>query len=42
MKTAYEIWRDLEARYSENNVPKSFQLRSEISHLAQGNMSISS
>lgn len=42
MKTAYDIWRDLEVRYSQSNVPKLFQLRSEISHLTQGNMSIAS
>lgn len=42
MKTPYDIWRDLEVRYSQSNVPKLFQLRSEISHLTQGNMSIAS
>lgn len=36
MKSACDIWRDLAIRYSQSNVPKLFQLRSEISHLAQG------
>lgn len=41
MKSARAIWLDLETRYSQTNVPKLFNLRTEISHLTQGNLSIS-
>lgn len=40
MKTALVILLDLETRYAQSKVPKFFQLRSEISHLTQGNLSI--
>lgn len=39
---AIDTWRDLRVRYSQSNVPKLFQLSSEISHLSQGIMSIAS
>lgn len=41
LQSAREIWTDLEIRYAQSNVPKLFHLRKEISHLAQGSMSIS-
>lgn len=40
MKSAHQIWRELEVRYSQSNVPKLFQLRYEIAHLKQDNLSI--
>lgn len=42
MKYASDIWIDLQVRYSQSNFPKLFQLRSEISHLTQGTLSIAS
>ena len=42
MKSARDIWTDLSVRYAQSNVPKLFHLRSEISHLTQGTLSIAS
>lgn len=36
IKSAREIWIDLEVRFAQSNVPKLFYLRKEISHLTQG------
>lgn len=40
LNTASMIWKDLENRYSQSNMPKLFSLRREISQLTQGTMSI--
>ncbi|XP_074356376.1 uncharacterized protein LOC141696087 [Apium graveolens] len=40
MKSAMDIWIDLATRFAQSNVPKLFQLRSEISHLTQENLLI--
>ena len=41
MQSAREIWLDLATRYAQSNVPKVFNLRKDISHLAQSSLSIS-
>lgn len=38
--TTHLIWKDLEIRYSQSNMPKLSSLRREISQLTQGTMSI--
>lgn len=40
LDTASSIWRDLETRYSQSNMPKLFSLRRELSQLTQGTVSI--
>lgn len=40
LKTAHLIWKDLEERYAQSNVPQLFHLRTELSQLTQGSMSI--
>lgn len=41
LKSAREIWLDLEVHYAQSNVPKLFHLRKEIAHLTQGTLSVS-
>ena len=40
MNTAQQIWEDLSNRYSQNNVPRLFNLRKELASLTQGTKSI--
>ena len=39
-KTAREVWVDLQFRFSQGNGPRIFELRKEVSSLAQEDMSI--
>lgn len=41
LKSARDIWLDLEVRFAQSNVPKLFNLRKEICHLTQGSLSVS-
>ena len=41
IETARDIWRDLEVRLAQSNVPRLFNLRKDIAHLSQGTLSIS-
>lgn len=40
MDIAYSIWTELATRHAQSNLPKLFNMRSEISQLSQGFMSI--
>lgn len=40
LSTVKQIWDDLEAWYSQNNVPRFFNLRKELTYLTQGTKSI--
>lgn len=40
LNTASVIWKDLETRYSQSNMPKLFTLRRELSYLSQGTMTV--
>ncbi|KAI5343235.1 hypothetical protein L3X38_011111 [Prunus dulcis] len=40
LSTAHEIWDDLRERFSQNNVPRLFQINREIASLTQGQLSI--
>ncbi|XP_074371895.1 uncharacterized protein LOC141712750 [Apium graveolens] len=42
MHTARQIWEDLAIRYSQNNVPRLFNIRKELASLTQGTQSITS
>ena len=39
---AKDLWIDLKNRLSQDNTPRLFELKKEISHLVQGSMSVSS
>ena len=41
MNEAKDIWKDLETRFAQTNVPRLFNLRKDIAYLTQGNLSIS-
>ncbi|XP_061372446.1 uncharacterized protein LOC133314915 [Gastrolobium bilobum] len=38
--TAYEVWTDLQTRFSEANGPRIFQLKQQISSLCQGSLDV--
>ncbi|CAL2274238.1 unnamed protein product [Prunus armeniaca] len=40
LSTAHDIWDDLRERFSQNNVPRLFQINREIASLTQGQLSI--
>ncbi|KAI5353346.1 hypothetical protein L3X38_006239 [Prunus dulcis] len=40
LTTAHEIWEDLRECFSQNNVPRLFQINLEIASLTQGQLSI--
>ncbi|XP_074381462.1 uncharacterized protein LOC141723534 [Apium graveolens] len=42
MNSAHLIWKDLEIRYSQSNLPKLFNLRKEIAQITQGSLTIAS
>ncbi|XP_074352187.1 uncharacterized protein LOC141691361 [Apium graveolens] len=42
LSTAQQIWEDLATRFSQSNMPRTFQLRKELSSLQQGNLSVTS
>ncbi|XP_074363351.1 uncharacterized protein LOC141703860 [Apium graveolens] len=42
LSTAQQIWEDLTTRFSQSNMPRTFQLRKELSSLQQGNLSVTS
>ncbi|XP_074365665.1 uncharacterized protein LOC141706743 [Apium graveolens] len=42
LSTAQQIWEDLATRFSQSNMPRTFQFRKELSSLQQGNLSVTS
>ncbi|XP_074352184.1 uncharacterized protein LOC141691357 [Apium graveolens] len=42
MNSAHLIWKDLETRYLQSNLPKLFNLRKDISQITQGSLTIAS
>ncbi|KAL8111409.1 hypothetical protein AgCh_019217 [Apium graveolens] len=42
LSTAQQIWEDLATRFSQSNMPRTFQFRKDLSSLQQGNLSVTS
>ncbi|KAL8145688.1 hypothetical protein AgCh_003726 [Apium graveolens] len=42
LSTAQQIWEDLGTRFSQSNMPRTFQFCKELSSLQQGNLSVTS
>ncbi|XP_074347404.1 uncharacterized protein LOC141686256 [Apium graveolens] len=42
LSTAQQIWEDLATRFSQSNMPRTFQFCKELSSLQQGNLSVTS